>query len=140
MPTLSRTLRQGSKRELLEHHGDAAGAQVAQGRGVAGRDVDAAAAMLDQHLAARHPVQPVDGAEQGRFARTREAHQDADLARCHRQAGARDAEHVAGRGQDLVAAMAGVEHRERALRRRPEHDVDVAERDGAAGSAHRAAP
>ena len=63
--------------------------------GAAMRDVDRAVAVRDQNLAARDLVEPVDGAQDRRLARAREAHQHADLAGLDRKIDAGGAEHDA---------------------------------------------
>ena len=99
--------------ELLEHHRHLLLAQPPQGRLIAGDDVDRAVAVLDQHLAARHHVQPVDGAQQRRLAGARQAHQHRNLALMHGQAGAGAAQHIAGLFEDLGARGAAVDQRQR---------------------------
>ena len=75
--------------ELLEHHGDLVLAKPSQRRLVAGDDVDHLVAVLDHDAAARHEVQPVDGAQQRRFAGAGQAHQHGNLALVDGEVGAR---------------------------------------------------
>ena len=122
---LDRAPRQQS--ELLEHHGDAARAQHPEFVGAAMGDVDRSIAMADQHLAPRHFVEAIDGAQDRRLARSREAHQDADFARLDRKSDAGCAKNDSGRFEDLVARRAAIDHRERFGLLVAEHDVDVVE-------------
>ncbi len=66
--------------ELLEHHGDALAPQPAHLQGVAGGDIDGGLAVANQHMAARHRVQAIGGAQQGGLAGARQAHQHRNLA------------------------------------------------------------
>ena len=81
--------------------------------GAAMRHVDGPVAMAHQNLAAGDGVQPVDGAQDGRFARSREPHQHADFARLDGKVDACSPEHGAGRLQDLVPGRALVDERQR---------------------------
>ena len=115
------------KGELLEHHGDAARAQHPQLIGAAMGDVDRPAPVIDQNLAPRDFVESVDGAQDRRLARPREAHQHADLARLDREIDAGGAEHHPGRLENVVARRAPVDHRQRFGLLVAEHDVDMVE-------------
>ena len=86
----------------------------------------APALVLDQHLAARHPVEAVDGAQDRRFAGARQAHQDADLALADGEIDAGGAKNGAGRGEDFVTRRALVDQRQRLGGVVAEDDVDVA--------------
>ncbi len=69
----------GQQAELLEHHRNGVEPNVAQGGGSARRHVDRLAAVMHEDAAAGDAVQAVDRPEHGRLARTRQAHQHADL-------------------------------------------------------------
>ena len=102
----------GQERELLEHHRDGAGAELAERLVVALADVDRPALVLDRDGAAGDRVEPVDGAEHGRLAGAGQAHQHADLAALDGEADVDRAGHAVGRGDDLLAARAAIEQRE----------------------------
>ena len=119
----------GQQRELLEHHGDAVGAQTLQRRRIAAGDVDRAALVGNQHLAAGRLVEPVDAAQQRRLARAGQAHEHADLAFLDADRGVGHADHVAGLLEDRRAFLAPVQKIQRGPRMRAEDDVDVAEID-----------
>ncbi len=120
----------GHQGELLEHHRDAVAPQLAQPLRRARRDVDVVVAVADQHLAAGDRVEPIDAAQQRRLARAREAHHHQDLALVDEQRRVMHRHQVAGRLEHCVAAAAGVEQRQRPLRRRAEDHVDMVEAYG----------
>ena len=123
----------GQKRELLEHHGDAMHPQAPQGLWVAGGDVDHAALVVDLDRAAHDLVEAVDGAQQGRLARAREAHEHADLAALDGERAVGNAQDLAGLGQDLLAGEALLDQRQGRAGLVAEDDVDGLEGDGGHG-------
>ena len=115
-PTFSATVRHGSSANCWNTIAMRLVRSIRKFVGAAMGDVDRAVAVSDQHLAARDLVEPVDGAQDRRLARAREAHQHADLALFDREVDARRAEHGAGRLEDFVARLALVDQRQRLAR------------------------
>ena len=120
----------GQQRELLEHHGDALGAQVAQRRRIAAGDVDRSARVVDQHLAAGHLVEAVDGSAAASTCRSPTG-PSARRSRPSRSSSVASATPSTWPVclEDLVARPARVEQRQRLLGLRAEDDVDLAEVD-----------
>ena len=115
------------KRELLEHHGDAARAKHPEFVGAAMSDVDRALAVADENLAPGDFVEAVHGAKDRGLARSRQSHQHADFARLDRKVDARRAENDSGRFQDIVARRSLVDERQRLGLPVAEDDVDMIE-------------
>ena len=88
-----------------------------------------------QDLAAGRLVEAVDAAQEGRLARSGQAHQHADLAFLDRDRGVRDADHVARPLENRRALLALVQKLQRGRGIPPEDDVDVAKIDLGHGSA-----
>ena len=114
----------GQQAELLEHHGDHRQAQPAQRGGIGMGDRGHLVAVQHPHVAAAHPVQPVDGPQQGGFARPRQAHQHQYLAIADRQGAVMHPQHLRGGFLDFGAALPLIHQRQGHPGVVAKHDVD----------------
>src|SRR5574337_839165 len=105
----------GKQCKMLEYHADLASTQIEQALAIKPGDVLA----IDADAAAAGRVEPVEAAQQGRFAAAAEAHDHQQLALLDVEGDISNAHGVAGLA-DLRIACAFVEHAQRLFRSRSE--------------------
>ena len=122
--------------ELLEHHRHTFAPHPAQivGRGAA--DGAFPALVINPHLAPDHRVQPVHGAQQRRFARTRKPHQHQNLTLLDLERAVVDAQYLVGGDADLTAFLTRIHQGQGGPGVVSEHDRNIVKRDSDVMGAH----